>query len=562
MTFLRRRLPALCLLLTSAALLSAAPTKSTITAVTVYPDRALVERHADLTLPAGESTITLTGLPANLWDNSLQVRGSGPAGTTILDVNARNVFVESEPSPQIRELEQSLESLRDQDQTLADKVQLLDRESMVLDQIIRAQTTPPTEGPAAPRDLSELQNLLSFAAENQARLATAKRNLSDQREDLAQKIAAAQAQLNEARGRLPGRRAVKEVTVRLTTSTAGPGQLALSYTVPGARWAPVYNARLDSTAREVAFDYQASVTNRTGEPWTNVALTLSTARPSAGGSAPEAQPWIVAELEQRRRYADEEGITLSAFSVSRAAAPAPELKIAGRAEVEADMAVAQATVETGLTAATFKITAPATIPADGTTQKVSVTTVTLPAGLRYDSTPKYIASAFLSATVSNTTDFPLLGGPLASFVDGAFIANSQLETTMPGEDFDLALGVDEGIAIERDLTNRFVEKTGFTNSGTRVTYEVKLTLTNHKSVPVTLRIAEPLPVSRHEKIKVELLSPTARDIATGDDKSKAFHRDEEGILTWTGSLAPGASRTLDLKFSIEHPNDLPVTGVE
>ncbi len=551
------RFPLSLCLLAAAATLSAAPVESTLTAVTVYPDRALVSRTATIELPAGESSVTLTGLPANLWDDSLQVRGSGPAGTTLLDVSSRNVFVEAEPSPQIRELEEALKALRAEDQELSEKLRLLDREAGLIDRIVGAETTPPTEGPAPARGPDDWQELITFVTTNEARLSASQRELTTQREDLAARIAAAQAQLNEARGREPGRRAVKEVTVRLRTTAAGPGRLDLTYTAPGASWTPLYTARLDSTTREVSFDYQAQVSNRTGEAWNAIALTLSTARPSAGGAAPEPEPWIVAE-QQYRMLASRSGSMGLKLSNNVAAA---EMAMPAPAPM-ADMAMAEATVEAGLTAATFKIAAPATIPADGTQQKVTVTTVTLPAGLRYDATPKLVPSAFLSATVKNTTDFPLLPGELAAFVDGAYIANSFLEQTMPGAEFDLALGVDEGIAIERTLTDRFVEKTGFTNSGTRVTYAVKLELTNHKAVPVSLRLAEPLPLSRHEKIIVKLLAPTERDIASGDDKSKAFHRDDEGILTWTGTLAPGASRTLELKFSIEHPNDLPVTGVQ
>jgi uncharacterized protein (TIGR02231 family) len=221
----------------------------------------------------------------------------------------------------------------------------------------------------------------------------------------------------------------------------------------------------------------------------------------------------------------------------------------------------EVTVETGLTAATFTVATPATIPANGTQQKVSVTTLTLPAGLRYDTTPKYNAAAFLTAKVTNDSDFPLLAGHLAAFVDGAFIADSHLATTLPSEEFELALGVDDAVSIERTLVNRFVEKTGLTNSGTRVTYEVKLAITNHKATPITLQLAEPLPVSRHEKIIVKLISPPERQIGGPEDTS-AFKRDEEGILTWTGSLAAGATKEHTLKFSIEHPNSLDVSGVE
>jgi uncharacterized protein (TIGR02231 family) len=170
-------------------------------------------------------------------------------------------------------------------------------------------------------------------------------------------------------------------------------------------------------------------------------------------------------------------------------------------------------------------------------------------------------AAFLSAKVENNTEFPLLAGSLAAFVDGAFIANSHLETTMAGEEFELALGVDEAVAVERTLVNRFVEKVGFTNKSTRTTYEIAIKLTNHKSIPAGVELAESLPVSRHEKIIVKLVEPDEDDIG-GPDDNHAFTRDEEGVLTWTGSLAPGARRDMTLKFSIEHPNDLNVQGVE
>jgi hypothetical protein len=71
-----------------------------------------------------------------------------------------------------------------------------------------------------------------------------------------------------------------------------------------------------------------------------------------------------------------------------------------------------------------------------------------------------------------------------------------------------------------------------------------------------------LPVSRHEKIVVKLLEPTERHIATSEDSGAPFHRDDEGILTWNGSLAAGAQREIVLRFSIEHPADMPVDGVE
>lgn len=185
-------------------------------------------------------------MPANLWDNSLQVRGSGPDGTHIIDVQSRNVFVEATPNAKIKELEELLNTLRAQDQRLTGEARSLDRENSVLDRIVTATTTVPAESQTTPANFDEWKQLLAFSATNFRRLDAAQRDLQPQRTALTAKIDAAQSQLNEARGRLSQRRAVKEVTVRVSSPSAGQGQLVLSYTAPVARWTPLYNARLDS----------------------------------------------------------------------------------------------------------------------------------------------------------------------------------------------------------------------------------------------------------------------------------------------------------------------------
>ncbi len=541
----------------------AAEPSSRVTAVTVYTDRALVEREAAITLPDGETTIVLKDLPANLWDQSLQVSGTGPAGTSVIDVQSRNLFLESEPSPEIRTLKQKLVALRQDKRVLEDERAALDYDRSVLERISQAATTVPEEGDAPRPSFDDWRELMKFNAQENRRLQDAMRENATNDQTLRDKIAAAERQLQEARGRIPGRRAVKQITVRLQSASAGQGQLNISYTVPGANWTPSYRARFNSTTREIALEYQAQVINHTGEAWNNVALTLSTAQPAAGGSAPEPMPWVVeerrrAEARNRRTMEMANSIQLSEFE-------SDEVKFAGYAgqpaTFSAPMNVAEATVKTNLTSAIFVIADPSTIPADGTATNVTVTTMSLDAGLRYATAPKYQTAAFLTAKVENNSDYPLLGGSLAAFVDGAFVADSHLETTLLGEEFELALGVDEAVEIERNLINRFVEKTGFINSGTRVTYEIAIKVTNRKSVPVSIELAEPLPISRHEKIIVKLVDPTERQIGTEEDP-QPFTRDEQGILTWTGSIAAGAAKDLTLKFSIEHPHDLNVDGIE
>ncbi len=56
--------------------------------VTVFPDRALIQRRGSAPLEAGTHALEIAGLPASLDRDSVRASGSGPAGARIehLDV--------------------------------------------------------------------------------------------------------------------------------------------------------------------------------------------------------------------------------------------------------------------------------------------------------------------------------------------------------------------------------------------------------------------------------------------------------------------------------------------
>ena len=109
---------------------------------------------------------------------------------------------------------------------------------------------------------------------------------------------------------------------------AGKLDVALKYAVPGASWAPSYDARLQATERAVELGYFGLVRNGTGEDWSEIALTLSTARPGLGGGAPELSPWIVDVAQPR--VTDEETIKLSPFVVTSENSRQAERSLFGR----------------------------------------------------------------------------------------------------------------------------------------------------------------------------------------------------------------------------------------
>ncbi len=284
--------------LSSAATPVAAP--STISAATVYADRAVVTRTAHLdSIPAGANELTFENLPANLATASLQVTGRGPANATILDVSAKPVRTEATSVPGEKAIEDKIKSLRDQDRALADKARLLNRQRGLLAQIEAAATRPPPaptkDAPpaAAPPSFDDWQKLLDFSGDKARALAESQRALDEARQTLADQISAQDAALRDLRGSRPGARSTTTVTVRLTAAAAGTLDLALSYALPGANWSPVYDARLRTERRELELGYFALVRNSTGEDWKDIALTLSTARPSLGGGVTEPAAWTL-----------------------------------------------------------------------------------------------------------------------------------------------------------------------------------------------------------------------------------------------------------------------------
>ena len=217
-----------------------------------------------------------------------------------------------------------------------------------------------------------------------------------------------------------------------------------------------------------------------------------------------------------------------------------------------DAGMAAATIEAGATSASFKIAVASSIPSDNSPQKVPITSAKLNVQSEYNTTPKLVATAFLTSRVYNNTEFPLLAGGMNVFLDGTFVATSRLRTVMPGERFELALGADEGISVKHQRIKKFAEETGVFTKDHRLTYEYLITIQNNKRTTERVIVNDQVPVSRNEKIVVKVLAHAEQDVKP----------DAEGKLKWTLDLKPGEKRELMVKFTVDYPTDVNVTGLE
>ncbi|WP_315129912.1 mucoidy inhibitor MuiA family protein [Achromobacter marplatensis] len=551
---MRRTLLALAIA-TIPGLGAAAGLASSIGAVTVYQDRAVVTRSASSELAAGEHELVLENLPVTLQESSLQVSAKSTGQASLLDVKVRDAYQADTANERVRALQEQLRKLEAQQAELDDEAAVLDNQRELVLMMQRGATEPAKEG--ARLTLDELKAIQTLSADSLGKTLASLRQVAERKTVLEREMEALHDQLNVLQGQLSRR--TKTVTLRVNLARAGKVDLAVSYAVGGARWTPAYDARLRPADRSVDLGYFGVISQNTGEDWKNVKLTLSTARPSLGGGAPPLQPWIIdvapppppprpprpvaapapvtSEMSMKRSRPSS---AAEAYADAAMAEPAPEA-----------VEVSTAQMQNEATSASFQIKNPATLPSDNSSQRVAIATAKLPATLQYQSTPALREAVFLTAQASNNTDFPFLAGPLNTFLDDAFVASSRIKAVMPGEKVELAMGADDGISIKRQLVNRFTESTGFSGSGKRVTYEYKITVKNNKATKEQLVFKDRLPVSRNEKIVVKLLSPADRDVK----------REEDGKLAWEWELEPGKSRETVLKFSVDYPGDVDVSGI-
>src|SRR5262245_58875268 len=380
-----------------------APVDSRITAVTVYGDRAIVTRTAAGEFTVGEHTLVFESLPTALMDQSLQASGRGVAGATILDVSAQNIFVETNANERVRNVEEQLKALQKQRRVLDDRAKILEGQRGFVQRMLEASTSPAANpGTSARPGLDEWQRLFAYADESLGKIVAEQQSIDTQREELQVKEAVFNQQLGEVRG-ARGRRC-KTITVRVALTAPGRLEIAIRYAIPDAGWSPAYDARLHSADRTVELSYFGIVRNGTGEDWNNVALTLSTARPSIGGGPPELRPWVTDVFRPRGVSSASNALPLVGNDVLELRSINPdrvgEIRLLpgvdaelGRGNAQIEMpaksragtpppppppppdinaATLTAALESAVTSATFKIPVAVSIPGNNISQKVAI----------------------------------------------------------------------------------------------------------------------------------------------------------------------------------------------
>jgi uncharacterized protein (TIGR02231 family) len=546
------RLIANCLITTGLVLvtaLAALPARaadvdasSTVDAVTVYPDGASVTRVVTLDLPSGDSTLVARDFPLSLDPSSLRVEGEAGGRLTIGAIDTRQP--RAAPPVNLPELDKRIEALKDERGNLQGAIDAAKARRQFAERFAEAAPVGIGDKGEA-RPLSEWRAAFAAVADEIAVADTAIRESERKQRDIDREI----ARLEADRAAKPPSRL--EVRIDLAAAAAAKATLRVTYSVRNARWAPIYDARLDTGARDrkpsLELVRRAEVTQSTGEDWSNVALGVSTVRIARGGSAPELNSLLVRYPQLQRPMAG------SAFEPAMpSAAPAQRSALAGKTDALDQRERAdeqQAVAEFGDFQSTFRIPGRVSLGAIEGAKSLRIASSTIAPELTIRATPVLDPTAFLEASFKQAEDAPLLPGRVAIYRDGILVGRGKLAPAGKDETVRLGFGADDKVKIERAVVRRNEGSAGLIVTTSKTDERAfKTSIRNGHDFPVRIAIEDQLPVSENEEILVEMLPSSTPPTATN-------LRDKRGVLQWTFDAKPGELKEINFAWRIRWPKD-------
>jgi uncharacterized protein (TIGR02231 family) len=530
---------------------------SRIDAVTVFRTGAKVTRAAKAELPAGPSRVLLEGLPLELDDDSIRVEGKGTARARVFGVTVERITAEEAAAAEVRGAEERVERLQDEDKVLDDRV----KAAQARIELVRSLRSTYSEERAKNLALrgvtpKEWADLAAYVAGELQDATGEIRKAEIARRDLGKRLAQARADLDKLQAKRG--KTTKTVAVEVEAERAGTFEVAVSYAVGNAGWQPVWDARLLPDTGSVELAFLGSVWQRTGEDWSEVGLTVSTAQPGRGLYVPKLDPRYLVKYEPPRPVPLKQVRPSAPMAAPGVVAGAARAVMRDEAEEyvapEQKLEVATASVEEGLLSAAFHAPRRESVDGSGQARKISLARFPLQATVVRTAAPRVEAAAFLTVRAVNETGIPLLAGTAGVYLGDELVGRTALPATPPGGELELAFGADDRVEIDRKVLERKRESAGIVTKDEVYRYRVRIGVKNRYAAPVAVKLLDLVPVSRDEKIEVKLLDGTTA--ATREDPERP------GVKIWDLALAAREEKVVELRYEVRYPRGFPIAGLE
>ncbi|TFK22942.1 mucoidy inhibitor A [Coprinopsis marcescibilis] len=518
---------------------------SKIISISVYSGRAEVTRLFKFGVKTGQNQVEVVGLPSAMDQQSFRVEGRGSA--TIHDVTIAYIPLTPKST--------TSEKLTEPESSLTKTTKALLRAEMALKALesylgsLNSQHT----------DVSKLQTIVTNYDETAEKLDDKITELRARKIKLESEIKDEKKALDGPR---PNEKLALKATIGVFADHEGDVEIALIYAVSNATWTAAYDIRVDMDTKDKPVDliYKGAITQNTGEDWTDVPIALETAAPTFGLGIPTLSPWTLSVYSQpfgkHKPYSNMSkhrggGGALMPAGMGGAQEEYPQLQAQaysvsldmgfGSGESEMQHRSLQVSSKGNITA-TFTVPGLMTIPSDNVAHNVTIAQLELDATMEWVSVPKLDAKVHLKAIVKNASEYTLLSGPGSVYVDGSFIARTDVPAVSPEETFDCPLGLDPSVRVTYAPLSKKATQSGFMTKTRIQNFTQRINIHNTKSSTIgNIKIFDQVPVSEDSVITAKLISPSLQVLDSNGDTAaglSALSRPGGGVKNKLGVHVP------------------------
>jgi uncharacterized protein (TIGR02231 family) len=430
-----------------------------------------------------------------------------------------------------------------------------------------------------------LQKITLFSFEQRKTIAAEAIALQKDKRDLAKTLSLLErkgAELTKGASRT-----VREALLFVEKKADAKETLRLSYLVSGCGWSPAYTFRAGKDRKEVGVECSAIIQQMTGEDWSGVSLTLSTASPALAAAGPGLAPFPVAlgpgggppqagDKDLSAKLQSIRGRQSAALSLSKSTATLSEniasgwsvnaaandfqnLELTSPKEVWSLLKTEDAGGGEG-PSMSYQLAGSVSLASRADQQMVRILQGSFKSVFYQVATPVLTSYVYREAELTNNSPEDLLGGPITVYLDGRFVGRGEIPTVARGQTFVVGFGVDPQIRARRELASR---KESVQGGNRELSFEYRLVIENYKDEIVPLRVFDRLPYSdRGADVRIKL-----GDLKDPLSDDKVYLRTErpKNILRWDISVPAAATgekvRIINYSFTVDFDRNLALNPI-
>lgn len=500
---------------------------SSIEQVTVYQGLASVTRSLPIT-GNGEQTVVFSCLSPYMDKDSLSVQAVG-------NVNIGEISIEELTGEQAIQCQyQGDAEVQTQQNTLAS---------------INAELEAARLAKAYLQNLTKATqvNTASTIASNARDIEAQATRINQSIIEMEQRQASAQDALNQMMASSVTSTASNVTQVSVRTASRVPSSIKLHYQVQGAGWEPTYQARLNTNSEQLNIIASAIIAQQTGENWTNVPVTLSTANPNqrATGRLPHVPRLSLYEENQKvHRVTPMEESLPAVVSAkegysddSRAPnmAPLPNFTVSSQNK--------NGIIE-------YRLPQRVTIPSGGRRVRTVIGEQSGSSKLWVRSTPSVETAAYWYASAPFLTP-EWVDGSLQLYRDDNYVGQSRYNYQMLKEQ-GIGFGRDPSMMVKALSNEDKQGEKGVLNRTQTLTTTQAYEFTNQHNRPVRLQVLGSEPISRDDSLKVA--------VTHTPPVTERNWNDNQGMVAWEFNVPSKQSQVIRTTSQISYPANKILSG--